>query len=111
MDRGFTLRVAAVGTLVAGGLVATLAGDATVVTGITGGTLGLGLLAAGLGLAATAEGTDGERRTTLLLAFSGGCLLLASRTDGPGRYGAVALATVAAAGALYRDTLTGGTVE
>ncbi|TSD14648.1 hypothetical protein DP107_06585 [Haloglomus irregulare] len=110
MDRGFTIRVAAVGTLVAGGLVATLAGDVTV-AGVTGRTLGFGLLAAGLGLAATAEGTDGERRTTLLLAFSGGCLLLASRTDGPGRYGAVALATVAAVGALYRDTLTGGTVE
>ena len=110
MDRGFTIRVAAVGTLVAGGLVATLAGDVTV-AGVTGRTLGVGLLAAGLGPAAAAGGTDGGRRTAPPLAFSGGGLLLATPADGPGRYGAVALATVAAVGALYRDTLTGGTVE
>jgi hypothetical protein len=52
---------------------------------------------------------DAECRTTLLLALSGGCPLLASRTDGSGRYGAVVLAM--AAGALSRDTLTDGTVE
>jgi len=53
---------------------------------------------------------DDERRTALLLALSGGCLLLASRTDGPGRFGAVALATTAA-GALYRGTIADAPVE
>ncbi|WP_276259632.1 hypothetical protein [Haloglomus litoreum] len=104
MDRATRGRLAAVGCLLAGGLLASGAGELRLL-GLTGGTVGLGLLAAGLALAVTAERADGDRRATLLLALAGACCLLATRVDAPGRYGAAALAAVAAAGALYRGTL------
>jgi hypothetical protein len=104
MQRATTGRLAAVGCLLAGGLLGGVAGKARLL-GVTGGTVGLGLLAAGLALAATAERADGDRRATLLLAVAGGCALLTTRVGGAGRYGAAALAVVAATGALYRGTL------
>lgn len=107
MDRGLSLRLAATAALVVGGFITAVTGDRRIIVGITGGTLGLGLLAAGLAAAAVAERADGDRRATLLLALAGGCLLLATRLDTPGRYGAATLGLVAAAGALYRSTLAG----